>query len=53
MGEVLESGVFDIPLASIVVPGDAPNGTYTIEAAILDPVLGVTLSRHAITVVKQ
>ena len=37
---VVESGEHDIPLLSIIVPGDVPNGTYTIEAAILDPIFG-------------
>jgi hypothetical protein len=50
---VLETGEQDIPLASIVVPGNVPNGTYTIEAAILDPIFGTTLSRHAINATKQ
>jgi len=51
--DVLGSGEEDIPLASIVVPGDVPNGTYTLEAAVLEPIFGVTLSRHSRSVVKQ
>lgn len=50
---VLPTGEQNIPLTSIVVPGDVPNGTYTIEAAILDPVFGATLSRHSVNVAKQ
>jgi hypothetical protein len=50
---VVESGEHDIPLLSIIVPGDVPNGTYAIEAAILDPVFGATLSRHSLNAVKQ
>jgi len=53
VGDVLETGEFDIPLVNIVVSGDVPNGTYTVEAAILDPIFGTTLSRHSIGVVKQ
>jgi hypothetical protein len=51
--EVLDPGESDLPLASVVVPGDGPSGTYTVEAAILDPIFGVTLSRDAITAVRQ
>jgi hypothetical protein len=50
---VVESGEHDIPLLSIIVPGNVPNGTYTVEAAILDPIFGATLSRHSLSVVKQ
>jgi hypothetical protein len=50
---VVESGEHDIPLLSIIVPGDVPNGTYAIEAAILDPIFGATLSRHSLSAVKQ
>jgi hypothetical protein len=51
--DVVETGTFDIPLASFVVPGNVPNGTYTIEAAILEPIFGDTLSRHSISAVKR
>jgi hypothetical protein len=46
--DVLESGEFDIPLVGIIVPGDVPKGSYTIEAAILDLDTGVTLSRSSV-----
>jgi hypothetical protein len=50
---VVESGEHNIPLLSIIVPGEVPNGTYAIEAAILDPIFGATLSRHSLSAVKQ
>jgi len=49
----LAPGEKDIPLVSIVVPAGAPNGTYLIEAAILDPIFGETLARHSLSVRKQ
>ncbi len=51
--DVLAPGEEDIPLASIVVPAEAPNGTYVVEAAILEPTFGATRSRHSLSVVKQ
>lgn len=51
--DLLDPGDYTIPLAGIVVPADIPDGTYTIEAAILDPIFGVTLSRSSVSVVKQ
>jgi hypothetical protein len=42
-----------VPLVSFVVPGDAPNGAYIVEAALLDPDRGVTLARRSMKVVKQ
>jgi hypothetical protein len=50
---VLAAGEQNISLASIVIPGDVPSGTYAIEAAILDPTFGATLSRHSLSAVKQ
>ena len=50
---VLKTGAQDIPLASIDVPDDVPNGTYTVEVAIVDPIFAVTLSRHSLAAVKQ
>lgn len=38
----------DIPMIEGVVPPGIPSGTYTIEAAILEPELGVTLGRHSL-----
>ncbi len=32
-----------------MLPAGLPFGTYTIEAALLDPDFGVTLSRHSVT----
>lgn len=41
----------DIDLISgFVVPLGAPSGTYPVEAALLEPDLGVTLSRHSLPV---
>lgn len=45
--ETLGTGEFDIPLIGLIVPGDISKGIYTIEAAILDPITGVTLSRNS------
>jgi hypothetical protein len=53
VGRMLESGDVDIPLTSILITDDLPNGTYTIEAAILNPVVGTTISRHRLDVVKH
>jgi 5-enolpyruvylshikimate-3-phosphate synthase len=46
-------GESPVPLVSFVVPGDAPNGAYIVEAALLDPDRGVTLARRSMKVVKQ
>jgi hypothetical protein len=32
----------------LVLPPDLPPGTYVLEAAIIDPDFGTTLSRHSI-----
>ncbi len=39
------TGTTVIPLVSAVLPSGLPSGTYTIEAAILELELGVTISR--------
>jgi hypothetical protein len=46
--QTLGSGAFDIPLISLVVSGDIPTGIHVLEAAILDPITGVTLSRNSL-----
>jgi hypothetical protein len=47
--EVIVPGVTVIPLVPRFVPPAAiPPGTYVIEAAILEPDLGVTISRHGV-----
>jgi hypothetical protein len=47
--EVIGSGVTVIPLFSgLVLPHGTPPGAYAIEAALLEPELGVTLSRHSV-----
>jgi hypothetical protein len=51
--EGLGSGAVDVPLAGIVVPAEAPNGTYVFEAALLDVIFGTTLARHSLSLVKQ
>jgi hypothetical protein len=51
--ETLSTGAVDVPLAGIVVPADAANGTYVFEAALLDTIFGTTLARHSLSVVKQ
>jgi hypothetical protein len=51
--ETLGSGAVDLPLAGIIVPAEVPTGTYTVEAALLDPIFGTTLARHSLNVVKQ
>jgi hypothetical protein len=44
--ESIPSGVTVIPLfAGLVLPAGIPAGAYAIEAALLEPTLGVTLSR--------
>ena len=49
--ELLPSGVTVIPLFSgLVLPAGTPSGAYTIEAALLEPELGVTLSRSSVPV---
>ena len=47
--EMIPSGVTVIPLfAGFVLPAGIPAGTYAIEAALIEPVLGVTLSRSSV-----
>jgi hypothetical protein len=47
--ETIASGVTVIPLfAGLVLPSGIPTGTYTIEAALLEPELGVTIGRHSL-----
>jgi hypothetical protein len=49
--EVLAAGTSVIPIfAGFVVPPGIPAGMYTLEAAILEPELGVVLSRSRVTV---
>jgi hypothetical protein len=50
---VPNTGEFDIPLVSLVVPGDLENGTYQVEAAVLDRIFGVALSRSTLNTVKR
>jgi len=49
--KTLGAGVTEIiPLFSgFVLPAGIPAGGYTIEAALLEPELGVTISRHSVT----
>jgi hypothetical protein len=43
------SGATVIPLlAGFVLPTGIPAGAYVIEAALLEPELGVTVSRHSL-----
>lgn len=52
--ERLPSGVTVIPLfAGFVLPDGIPAGAYAIEAALLEPELGVTLSRHSVGLTLQ
>lgn len=46
--ELLPSGTTVIPLLSLPLPAGVPLGTYTIEAALLEPEFGVTISRHSV-----
>ena len=47
--ETIPPGVTVIPLfAGLVLPAGIPAGTYAIEAALLEPALGVTLSRSSV-----
>ena len=47
--EMIPSGVTVIPLfAGFVLPAGIAAGTYAIEAALIEPVLGVTLSRSSV-----
>jgi hypothetical protein len=39
--------IIDIP--RLTLPAGLPLGTYTIEAALLEPDFGTTLSRHSVT----
>lgn len=43
------TGESDLLVLGITVPGGLPFGIYVIEAAILDPDFGTTLSQHAVT----
>jgi len=46
--EMIPTGVTVIPLfADLVLPAGIPAGAYAIEAALLEPTLGVTLSRSS------
>jgi hypothetical protein len=45
--DTFETGEFDVPIISIIVPGDAPKGAYTLEVALLDPITGETLARNS------
>jgi hypothetical protein len=48
--DLVPGGVMVIPLvADFALPAGIPAGTYTIEAALLEPKLGVTLSRHKVS----
>lgn len=50
--EVVASGVTVIPLfAGFVLPAGIPAGAYTIEAALLEPELGVTISRSSVALI--
>jgi hypothetical protein len=46
--EVIRSGQYDIPLVAVSVFELTPRGAYTVEAALLDPVTGVTLARASL-----
>ena len=46
--EVVGSGLTVIPLFALVLPAGIPAGAYAIEAALLEPELGVTLSRSSL-----
>jgi hypothetical protein len=47
--EVIGTGVTVIPLfAGFVLPAGIPAGVYAIEGALLEPELGVTISRHSV-----
>jgi hypothetical protein len=48
--EIIGSGVTVIPLFALVLPAGIPAGAYAIEAALLEPELGVTLSRSSLPV---
>jgi hypothetical protein len=41
------TGETDVPIVGVIVPGDAPKGTYAVEAALLDPITGETLARNS------
>jgi hypothetical protein len=43
----IQTGAHTISLFDLEVPANVPKGTYTIEAAILDPDTGVTLVRDS------
>ena len=49
---LLPAGASSITLADFIVPGGEP-GVYLIEAALLDPQTGVTLSRDVLGVGKE
>lgn len=40
----------EVVLLELAVPAELPVGTYVVESALLEPVLGVTLSRSGLTV---
>lgn len=46
--EVIGAGITVIPLFALVLPAGVPAGSYAIEAALLEPDLGVTLSRSSV-----
>ena len=45
----IPSGESDIDIPGLVLPAELPFGTYTIEAALLEPDFGRTLARHSVT----
>jgi hypothetical protein len=45
----IPSGESDIDIPELFLPASLPFGTYTIEAALLEPDFGTTLSRHSMT----
>ena len=50
--ETIPPGVTVIPLvAGLVLPAGIPAGAYAIEAALLEPALGVTLSRSSVPLI--
>jgi hypothetical protein len=53
LGRYVEMGIpageSEILIPGLTLPTGLPFGTYTIEAALLEPDLGTTLSRHSVT----
>lgn len=47
---LFEGQTAEVTLLDLAVPAQTPVGTYVVEAALLEPVLGATLSRSAVTV---